>query len=95
MTTSQTDVADELRAWAQGVYPLAASVELLVRRTGGRFPGRATHGSSTRRGCAAHPSRYRADLAEIPDHIGSLTCTEQSFLLMVASNGIDTPNQTR
>ena len=95
MTTSQTDVADELRAWAQSVYPLAASAELFVRGTGGRFARPGNPRTKYQTGVRGSPEpRYQADLAEIPDLIGSLSGAEQSFLLMVASNGTD-PNQTR
>ncbi len=78
------------------VCPLAASVELLGRVTGGRFarPGNPRTKYETCV-CGSPEPRYRPDLAEIPDLIGSLSGTEQSILLMVASNGTDAPNQTR
>ncbi len=95
MTTSQTDVADELRAWAQSVYPLGPSSSCSSGGRAAGSPGRATHGPSKRRVRSPPEPRYQADLAEIPDLIGSLTGAEQSFLLWVASKGIDTPNQTR
>ena len=37
MTSDQTHAG--LRAWAEGVYPLEAGVELLIRSSGGRFAG--------------------------------------------------------
>ncbi|MCB0912482.1 MAG: hypothetical protein KDB60_12785 [Propionibacteriaceae bacterium] len=37
MNTDPDVVADGLRAWARGIYPLEAAVELLIRSCGGRF----------------------------------------------------------
>ena len=34
-----TDVSEDLRAWARGIYPLEAAVELLTRWNDGRFAG--------------------------------------------------------
>jgi len=92
MTTSQIDVADELRDWARGMYPLEAAVELLVRGMRGRFalPGNPWIKRET--GVRGSPEpRYWADLADIEDHIGALSSGERSFLLIVASIGADTP----
>ena len=73
------------------VCPLAASVELLGRVTGGRFarPGNPRTKYETCV-CGSPEPRYRPDLAEIPDLIGSLSGTERSFLLMVART-VSTP----
>lgn len=37
MNTDPDVVADGLRAWVRGIYPLEAGVELLIRSCGGRF----------------------------------------------------------
>lgn len=39
MSTDIREVQAGLRAWAKGVYPLEAGVELLIRTSGGRFAG--------------------------------------------------------
>lgn len=41
MRTDIREVQAGLRAWAKGVYPLEAGVELLIRTSGGRFAGSA------------------------------------------------------
>ena len=37
MSTTEVSTATGLRAWAKGIYPLEAGVELLIRAYGGRF----------------------------------------------------------
>jgi hypothetical protein len=37
MRTDNQDTSAGLRAWARGIYPLEAGVELLIRTCGGRF----------------------------------------------------------
>jgi hypothetical protein len=39
MRTDSQDTSTGLRAWASGIYPLEAGVELLIRTSGGRFAG--------------------------------------------------------
>jgi len=75
-------VADQLRAWAGGMYPVEAAVELLLRAFGGRFsqPGRewivpTEHG------------RYYVDFAQIPVSIGALSGGEQGLPMIRVARG--------
>ena len=71
-----------LRAWAKGLYPLEASVELLVGFAGGRF---ATPGHPWIRP-GTQPGRWWLDPSRItPDTIGALSGGEQRMLRIVAS----------
>jgi hypothetical protein len=84
--------ADDLRAWAKGVYTIEAATEMLLRAFGGRFaaPGNPwIHTSTTPEG----PQQVRAwvDFASIPEDTGALSGGERRFLLLTASIGEDVP----
>ena len=71
-----------LRAWAKGMYPLDASVELLIGYAGGRF---ATPGHPWIQP-ADQPGRWWLDPSRINDDtIGALSGGEQRVLRIVAS----------
>lgn len=71
-----------LRAWAQGMYPLEAAVELLVGFAGGRF---ATPGHPWIQPCD-QPGMWWLDPSRISDDtIGALSGGEQRVLRIVAS----------
>jgi len=84
--------ADELRAWARGMYTTEAATELLLRAFGGKFaaPGNPwVHTSTEPEG----PSQVRAwiDFAAIPEQAGALSGGERRFLLLAASLAEDVP----
>jgi hypothetical protein len=76
-----TDIAEQLREWATGSYPLEAAVELLIRAHGGRFTD------------PSHPwvDRIGADRAWLaadqidPESTGALSGGEQRLLAIVGS----------
>ncbi|GAB2713744.1 ATP-binding cassette domain-containing protein [Arthrobacter bambusae] len=80
--------ADDLRAWAKGVYAIEAGTELLLRAFNGRFaaPGNPWIGTST---TPEGPQQVRAwiDFDSIPEHVGALSGGERRFLLLAASFG--------
>jgi hypothetical protein len=74
--------ANQLRAWAQGMYPLEAATELLIRFTGGRFLG---SGWSWMQGTEG---QLWIDFAAITeDSLGSLSGGERRVLMIAASLG--------
>jgi hypothetical protein len=84
--------ADDLRAWARGMYTIEAATELLLRGFGGKFakPGNPwIHTSSTPEG----PQQVSAwiDFASIPEEAGVLSGGERRFLLLTASLAEDVP----
>jgi len=80
MTTTTTDTAAGLRAWARGSYPDQAAVEMLIRAFGGRF-ARAGHPWI----CATDDGLgYWLEGDDIPGNIGALSSGEQRFLRLVA-----------
>lgn len=81
MVTS-VDTAEDLRAWAKGVYTTEAAVELLVRGFNGGFAD------------AGYPwirlndhGGWRVDSAPIPANVGALSSGERAYLLIAASIG--------
>lgn len=84
--------ADDLRAWAKGVYTIEAATELLLRAFGGRFaaPGNPwIHTSTAPEG--PHQVRAWIDFASIPEETGALSGGERRFLLLTASIGESVP----
>lgn len=84
--------ADDLRAWARGMYTTEAATELLLRAFGGKFaaPGNPwIHRSTEPEG----PSQVSAwiDFAAIPDEVGPLSGGERRFLMLAASLAEDVP----
>ncbi|MDR7161793.1 hypothetical protein [Arthrobacter sp. BE255] len=78
--------ADDLRAWAKGVYTIEAATELLIRGFGGKFaaPGNPwVYTSNEPQG----PGQVNAwiDFAAVPDEVGVLSGGERRFLLLAAS----------
>lgn len=84
--------ADDLRAWARGMYATEAATELLLRAFGGKFaaPGNPWIHTSTE---AEGPGQVRAwiDFASIPDEVGPLSGGERRFLMLAASLAEDVP----
>lgn len=84
--------ADDLRAWAKGMYTIEAATELLIRAFGGKFaaPGNPwVHTSAEPQG----PGQVSAwiDFAAIPDETGVLSGGERRFLLLAASLAENVP----
>lgn len=81
MTTIETEVHQQLRVWAAGIYTTEAATHLLIRALGGRFacPGRPWIRST--------PDGCWIDFASIPDHLGALSGGEQRILRIAASLG--------
>lgn len=71
-----------LRAWAKGLYPLEAAVELLVRAFDGRF---ATPGNPWIQPCD-QPGWWWLDTHElVDDNLGGVSGGERRLLLIAAS----------
>src|SRR5215207_2428442 len=84
--------ADDLRAWAKGIYTIEAATELLLRGFGGRFaaPGNPwIHTSTTPEG----PQQVSSwiDFASIPEEAGALSGGERRFLMLAASLAENVP----
>lgn len=84
--------ADDLRAWAKGVYTIEAATELLLRGFGGKFAALDNpwvHASTEPQG----PGQVNAwiDFAAIPDEVGVLSGGERRFLLIAASIAENVP----
>ena len=84
--------ADDLRAWARGMYTTEAATELLLRGFGGKFaaPGNPwVHTSTEPQG----PGQVSAwiDFASIPEEAGPLSGGERRFLMLAASLAEDVP----
>ncbi|MFP5368375.1 MAG: hypothetical protein ACLGIS_16355 [Actinomycetes bacterium] len=84
--------ADDLRAWARGMYTTEAATELLIRGFGGKFatPGNPwVHTSTEPQG----PGQVSAwiDFASIPEEAGMLSGGERRFLMLAASLAEDVP----
>ncbi|MCD5342812.1 ABC transporter ATP-binding protein [Arthrobacter sp. AK04] len=84
--------ADDLRAWARGMYTTEAATELLLKAFGGKFaaPGNPwVHTSTEPEG----PGKVRAwiDFAAIPEEVGPLSGGERRFLMLAASLAEDVP----
>lgn len=84
--------ADDLRAWARGMYTTEAATELLLRAFGGKLaaPGNPwVHTSTEPEG----PNQVRAwiDFAAIPEEVGPLSGGERRFLMLAASLAEDVP----
>lgn len=84
--------ADDLRAWAKGMYTTEAATELLLRAFGGKFaaPGNPwVHTSTGPEG----PGQVKAwiDFEGIPAEAGPLSGGERRFLLLAASLAENVP----
>ncbi|MFF2347684.1 ABC transporter ATP-binding protein [Pseudarthrobacter sp. NPDC058119] len=84
--------ADDLRAWARGMYTTEAATELLLKAFGGKFaaPGNPwVHTSTEPEG----PNQVRAwiDFAAVPEEVGPLSGGERRFLMLAASLAEDVP----
>ncbi|MFC8523400.1 ABC transporter ATP-binding protein [Pseudarthrobacter sp. NPDC057230] len=84
--------ADDLRAWARGMYTTEAATELLLKAFGGKFaaPGNPWIHTSTE---PEGPNQLRAwiDFAAIPEEVGPLSGGERRFLMLAASLAEDVP----
>ena len=84
--------ADDLRAWARGMYTTEAATELLLRAFGGKFAGPGNpwiHTSTESEGSGQ--VRAWIDFAAIPDEVGPLSGGERRFLMLAASLAEDVP----
>ena len=84
--------ADDLRAWARGMYTTEAATELLLKAFGGKFaaPGNPwVHTSTEPEG----PNQVSAwiNFAAIPEEVGPLSGGERRFLMLAASLAEDVP----
>jgi hypothetical protein len=84
--------ADDLRAWAKGMYTIEAATELLLRGFGGKFAALGNpwvHASTEPEG----PGQVSAwiDFAAITEESGVLSGGERRFLLLAASLAEDIP----
>ena len=85
--------AEDLLAWARGMYTIEAATELVLRGFGGKFaaPGNPwVHTSSTAEG----PQQVSAwiDFASIPEEASPLSGGERRFLLIAASLAENVPD---
>lgn len=82
----QETPVDELRAWAQGLYPSEAATEMLIR---------AGSAQTWRPWIARYEDgAYGITFDTIPDHLGGMSGGERRFLLAAASIGseaVDVP----
>ena len=84
--------ADDLRAWARGMYTTEAATELLLRAFGGKFaaPGNPWVHTSTEPEGPGQVSAW-IDFASIPEEAGALSGGERRFLMLAASLAEDVP----
>lgn len=82
MVTS-VDTADDLRAWAKGMYTTEAAVELLLRGFNGRFAESECPWIQLN-----DAGGWWLELEAIPDNVGGLSSGERAFLLIAASIGL-------
>lgn len=82
MVTS-VDTAEDLRAWAHGIYTTEAAVELLIRGFHGRFAEVGNpwiepndHGG------------FWVNMEAIPGNVGALSSGERAYMLIAASIGL-------
>ena len=80
-------IHDGLRAWAKGIHPSEAAVELLIRGFAGRFAAPGNPWIQPRE----HLGHW-ADLAALPGNIGALSSGERAYLLITASIGLGGPD---
>jgi hypothetical protein len=86
--------ADDLRAWAKGMYSLEAGTELLIRAFNGNF---AAKGNPWIHATTTTPEGYLSgawiDFESIPEHAGSGSYSggERRLLLLAASFGSEVP----
>ncbi len=80
---NSVDAADDLLAWAEGMYTTEAAVELLIRGFNGRFAdvGYPWIQLNAKGG-------YWLDLEAIPATVGVLSSGERAYLLIAASIGL-------
>ena len=79
--TTASEVNEQLRLWAVGIYATEAATDLLIKALGGTF---ATLG---RPWIYSDPHGTWIDFASIPDHLGVLSGGEQRLLRIAASLG--------
>lgn len=82
MTTSHLDTHTALRAWAKGIYPLEAGVELLIRTSGGRFADTSQPWIQP----GVDPGWWWVDVDQLnDDNLGALSGGEARLLRIAAS----------
>jgi hypothetical protein len=72
---------DQLRAWAQGSYPLVAATELLLRAFNGKFAGPGNPWVIK----DAEYGNVWIDFAQIPENLGGLSGGERRLLMLASS----------
>lgn len=85
-------LADDLRAWAKGSYPLVAATELLLRGFGGNFakPGNPwIHEQTTTP--EGYISNAWIDFESIPEHLDGMSGGERRYLMLAASLAENVP----
>jgi hypothetical protein len=83
MVESPTDINDQLRKWARGLYTTEAATELLIRAHNGTFA------SIEKPWIKPDDHGYWIDFPAINEHLGALSGGEQRLLRIAASIGSD------
>ncbi len=83
MSESPTQITNQLRQWARGMYTTEAAVELLIRAQDGTFA------SIDRPWILPGDHGYWIDLPAITEHVGGMSGGEQRLLRIAASIGSD------
>ena len=86
--------ADDLRAWAKGVYTIEAATELLLHAFGGRYAAVGNpwvHAAATT--AEGYPEHAWVDFVALGEHAesGAYSGGERRFLLLAASLAEDVP----
>src|SRR6478735_4851433 len=83
MAESPTDITDQLRRWAHGLYTTEAATELLIRAHNGAFA------SDVRPWIKRTHRSHWIDFPNITEHLDGLSGGEQRLLRIAASIGSD------
>ena len=89
MAESPTDITDQLRRWAHGLYTTEAATELLIRAHNGVFA------SKERPWIKLADRAHWIDFPIITEHLDGLSSGERRLLLIAASIGSDEATPVR
>ena len=89
MAESPTEITDQLRQWARGMYTTEAATELLIRARNGTFA------SIDRPWIKPGDHGYWIDFPAITEHLDALSGGEQRLLRIAASIGSDEATPVR
>ena len=89
MAESPTEITDQLRRWARGMYTTEAATELLIRAHNGTFA------SIERPWIKPTDHAYWIDFPAITEHLDALSGGEQRLLRIAASIGSDEATPVR